>query len=72
MAPRRAPSSALTGPLPSATATMRSAPTWTLTVASVVTPNTESVADVGTPPRSVSPSLLSPWSVMTRKDSTVK
>ena len=38
MAWRRAESSALIGPLPSAVATTRSSPTWTLTVASVVSP----------------------------------
>ena len=37
MALRSAASSALTGPFPSAVATTRSGPTWTLTVASVVT-----------------------------------
>ena len=68
MAPRSAPSSALTGPFPSAVATTRSAPTCTLTVASVVTPSG--------PPSGVvtaaSGPLRSSWSVMTRNDSTAK
>ena len=64
MAARRAASRALTGPFPSAVATMRSAPTCTLTVASVVTPNA--------PPRWGVESGESVWSVMTRKDSTLK